>query len=225
MIFYLLFSLTDLGSSFARINGTGSAELFSIHISHFSALGFLTNTEAAWFIWKRKNDLTHGIHNYMLKNKKSPEKNKIYNMWCQSVTVKNYCRDFWATWNESFDSGVCWLWSKALETSPNPHPMCPFTMMETGRGFITNLVSLISHLEATSSEAGTASWHWNPGAADWVTPGSRNWEENEHAGWGNSPNRHLWVGEGNRHRKETQMQMREGHSKGQPQDSGLQWPW
>ena len=96
VIFFIL-PWTDLDSSFLRINGAQSPELFSIHISRFSTLGFLTNTKVTWFIWKGKNDLTYGIHNYMLRNKKSLEKNKIYNRSQWSVTVKNDCRDFWPT--------------------------------------------------------------------------------------------------------------------------------
>lgn len=30
--------------------------------------------------WKGKNDLTHGIYNYMLENKKKPREDKIYNI-------------------------------------------------------------------------------------------------------------------------------------------------
>lgn len=80
-----------------RINGTQSPELFSIHISHFSTLGVLTNTEVTWFIWKGKNDLTYGIYNYMLRNKKSLERNKIYNRSWWSAAVKDDFRDFWPT--------------------------------------------------------------------------------------------------------------------------------
>ena len=53
MIFFIL-PWTDLDSSFLRINGAQSPELFSIHISRFSTLGFLTNTEVVRFIWKGK---------------------------------------------------------------------------------------------------------------------------------------------------------------------------
>lgn len=136
------FSLADLDTSFPRINGTQSAELFSIHISHFSTWGFLTNTEVTWFIWKGKNDLTHGIHNYMVKNKKSLEKNKIYSRSHWSMTVKNYCRDFSPMrvlaqlQDQSFASEkeAILLWFKAAKIFPLP-PFYFVTIMESEIGF------------------------------------------------------------------------------------------
>lgn len=143
VIFFILLPLTDLDSSFLRINGTQSAELFSIRISHFSTSGFLTNTEVTWFIWKGKNDLTHGMHNYMLKSKKALEKNIIYNRLHWSMTVKNYCRDFWPMkvfaqlQEEGFElgRGGYLLWFKAAKVSPHPNPLFSVTIMELNIGF------------------------------------------------------------------------------------------